>query len=186
MDDVLFHQITSIPIRSVIKHLTGVEDSGVKIKCIFPQHDDPNPSMKIWDGENSFYCYGCGRGGSIINMVAEFKFGDKSKSDRKRMALHYIAKQFLNMNLVDDSKFSLDRILHNDRSCSVVNKSILKSMSKMSLLYHRVKGELSTKAEAVLDADFTFLCCFYDAVIEEGFPSEVYFKYVDRFNRKYR
>jgi len=39
-----------------------------------PFHDDKNPSMKLYEkhGEpDDFYCFGCGAGGDVINLVSK-------------------------------------------------------------------------------------------------------------------
>ena len=53
-----------------VARLTGqrVRRSG-KIRC--PFHDDRAPSLHVYeDPERGWYCYGCGRGGSIYDLAA--------------------------------------------------------------------------------------------------------------------
>lgn len=54
-----------------------LENMGVKITktasqrkmCCCPIHDEKDPSFIIYENNNSFYCFGCGKGGSIIDLV---------------------------------------------------------------------------------------------------------------------
>jgi len=42
------------------------------IRCQLPGHSDKHPSFAIYRKTNSFYCFGCQRGGNVINFVKEF------------------------------------------------------------------------------------------------------------------
>ncbi|MDD4805062.1 MAG: CHC2 zinc finger domain-containing protein, partial [Candidatus Pacebacteria bacterium] len=39
-----------------------------ELSCPFHKHDD-TPSLKVYPDTNSWYCFGCGRGTSIIDFV---------------------------------------------------------------------------------------------------------------------
>lgn len=39
--------------------------------CRCPFHDDHDASLKLYDGENGFYCFGCGKGGDVIRLVRD-------------------------------------------------------------------------------------------------------------------
>ena len=40
-------------------------------KCVF--HDEKTASLRIYPGNNSYYCYGCGSGGDSISFVMRYK-----------------------------------------------------------------------------------------------------------------
>ncbi|MBC8229828.1 hypothetical protein H8E77_09800 [bacterium] len=40
-----------------------------KAKCPFPDHSDTNPSFVVYPDTQSFYCFGCKRGGTAIDYV---------------------------------------------------------------------------------------------------------------------
>jgi len=48
--------------------------SGERLAAICPVHADTNPSMTIYPQTNTFYCWSCGKGGDVINLV-EFVLG---------------------------------------------------------------------------------------------------------------
>ena len=66
---------SSAPLRSVpppvyFERLTGlrVGRSG-KLRCLF--HDDRSPSLHVYrEPDRGWYCFGCGRGGSIYELAA--------------------------------------------------------------------------------------------------------------------
>ena len=39
--------------------------------CRCPFHDDHDASMKLYDGRNGFFCFGCGKGGDVIRLVRD-------------------------------------------------------------------------------------------------------------------
>lgn len=41
-------------------------------RCICPFHDDHNPSMKLFEDTNTFYCFTCHASGSVIDLIAQF------------------------------------------------------------------------------------------------------------------
>jgi len=74
----IFEQVREIPIEDVIaKYLPSVDfkHSGrlQVAKCPFPPHEEKQASFTVYTDSNSWICYGCGRGGSIIDLVMEAK-----------------------------------------------------------------------------------------------------------------
>jgi DNA primase len=39
------------------------------IRCQLPGHNDREPSFAVYKRTNSFYCFGCQRGGNVINFI---------------------------------------------------------------------------------------------------------------------
>jgi CHC2 zinc finger len=61
--------LETIPRPVYVEQLTGqrVDRSG-KIRC--PFHEDRTPSMHVYDDpKQGWYCFGCGRGGSIYDLA---------------------------------------------------------------------------------------------------------------------
>lgn len=68
--DVSGDPLRSLPPRMYVERLTGqpVDRSG-KIRC--PFHEDRTPSLHVYkDPERGWYCFGCGRGGSVYDLAA--------------------------------------------------------------------------------------------------------------------
>jgi hypothetical protein len=62
--------LTRIPPAEYVERLTGRE-VGRDHKMVCPFHDDHAPSLHVYDvPERGWYCFGCGRGGTIYDFAA--------------------------------------------------------------------------------------------------------------------
>lgn len=92
----VFDAVKQIDLATGITVLTGqyVEYTRGNIPCVFPDHNDTNGSFKLYEGtpqkpQGSFYCFGCNRGGDLINFVKHyFNINDS------REAAEFIAEKF--------------------------------------------------------------------------------------------
>ena len=57
-----------MPFPDVYSLYTGAAIGGKPVKC--PLHDDKTASFKHYPATNSFSCFGCGAGGTVIDFVA--------------------------------------------------------------------------------------------------------------------
>lgn len=66
--------------------LKELKDNGdtYTCRCPLPKHKDLTPSFTIYKKTNSYYCWGCNRGGNIINFVKDF-FGISKKEAIARL-----------------------------------------------------------------------------------------------------
>lgn len=64
----------NLKITDVARQLGLDPDSKGKIEC--PFHDDENPSCKLDDTKNTFYCFGCQAKGDIVEFYRRFKDGE--------------------------------------------------------------------------------------------------------------
>lgn len=55
-----------MPVPLAAKHYGLEADHSGMVRC--PFHDDRHPSLKLY--EDHFYCFGCGAGGSVIDLTA--------------------------------------------------------------------------------------------------------------------
>jgi DNA primase len=70
----IFEQVKEIPIEDVIKkYLPSIEfkTSGRWQMARCPFHEDSDPSFGINENTNSWHCFGCGKGGSTIDLVMD-------------------------------------------------------------------------------------------------------------------
>lgn len=56
-----------VKIRDVLKRYGGMEPDR-KGFCRCPLHNERTASFRLYEGNNSFYCYGCGQGGDVIKL----------------------------------------------------------------------------------------------------------------------
>ena len=58
---------STLPMRSVCSHY-GI-DVNIRNKALCPFHQDQKPSLHVYPGQKGWFCYVCGRGGSVIDFV---------------------------------------------------------------------------------------------------------------------
>jgi len=61
--------IKSVPILSIF-HPVKPRKFGDKTSCCCPIHNDDTPSFYIYHKTNSFYCFGCGEHGDVIDLYS--------------------------------------------------------------------------------------------------------------------
>ena len=57
----------AVPVRAAAERYGLEVNLGGMVRC--PFHEDHTPSMKLY--EDHFYCFGCGKHGDVIDLVAE-------------------------------------------------------------------------------------------------------------------
>lgn len=59
----------SVTVRQLLEH------NGIKVNrngfCVCPLHGDRDASLKVYGGERGWTCYGCHKGGDVINLARE-------------------------------------------------------------------------------------------------------------------
>ena len=62
-------------IKSAVSVRQLLEHNGVKVNrhgfCVCPLHGDRDASLKVYGGERGWTCYGCHKGGDVINLAKE-------------------------------------------------------------------------------------------------------------------
>lgn len=67
--DEMIQQALVVPIESIASQHIQLRKGGKYYVGLCPFHNEKNPSFYIYPDTNSFYCYGCQKGGNIINFV---------------------------------------------------------------------------------------------------------------------
>jgi len=73
-----FSDLKNIPLLTFIERIKkGTQwkktSTGIyKTECPFTDHNDTVSSFTVYNDSNSYFCFGCGRGGDIINFCCEF------------------------------------------------------------------------------------------------------------------
>jgi len=68
-------KVLNLDIDKVIENEFGVKiprGEPAMIRCQLPNHNDKEPSFAVYRRTNSFYCFGCQRGGNVINFIKSF------------------------------------------------------------------------------------------------------------------
>lgn len=60
-------QARSVPIESLLPSKVQQGGNRISTRCVL--HNDKSPSLVIYRGSNSFYCFGCNQGGDSIALI---------------------------------------------------------------------------------------------------------------------
>lgn len=60
----------AVPLPEYAGELTTLERSGTVLmgRCPLPDHGDIRPSFTVWPDNNSWWCFGCGRGSDVVDL----------------------------------------------------------------------------------------------------------------------
>ncbi len=105
-----------LSIRDVVEYYTGEHfNRDCKCHCPFPDHaGDKNPSFSILKDKNTFKCFGCDKGGSVIDFVMMYKQVDKVQ------AVNMLNSDFnlgINTNRPTQKKFDIREYLQRYEKC---------------------------------------------------------------------
>ncbi len=123
-NDSITELIERIDMKAIVENYVKLERKGDKWWGCCPFHGEVTPSFNIDTERKVYYCFGCGKGGSVINFVMEIEklnFPD---------TIEFIAKK-IGFRLQYDDSIANDKI--NDDK-----KEILDLYSKMVVLFHSI------------------------------------------------
>lgn len=82
--------IQSIPIREIISMYSKIPNNLRRnIRCIFPNHIDKSASLRIYENNNSFYCFWCHRWWNILNLISEIEWITTKEAYKKLLNLYW-------------------------------------------------------------------------------------------------
>lgn len=70
-DKAYEHARNAVRITSVIIHFLGITNLNRNVPC--PFHKDKSPSLRAYEDNNFFICFGCGARGSPVDFVMQYK-----------------------------------------------------------------------------------------------------------------
>ncbi len=127
-----------VDIINLYQDLSGntISNYNNNVNCIIPGHSDKTPSMKLYPTTNTFHCFGCGAGGSVIDLVAEVH-GIASPLE----AAKWLADRY-NINYDDLSPEAKEKIKKKQSRMEILKRFIEKSHKRLNqnhrqLLYDR-------------------------------------------------
>src|ERR1700757_4906833 len=73
----------ALNIVDVIGSYFPLKRAGVEFRALCPFHQEKTPSFYVNPGKQTFYCFGCGRGGSVFQFVQEYEHIDFPEAVRR-------------------------------------------------------------------------------------------------------
>ena len=70
--------------------LHGIDTSKL-FRCLNPEHNDANPSMKYFD-DNKVYCFGCGASYNLVDVISIMEGLDKKEAFKKAISDYCLEK----------------------------------------------------------------------------------------------
>lgn len=69
---LLLDVLRVIPATQYVPALAGVSvpEAGGAIRCPLPGHEDRTPSCHVYPSDDGWFCFGCNRGGGVIDLAA--------------------------------------------------------------------------------------------------------------------
>ena len=64
------------------------------VQCLFPDHEDHDPSMHYWEENNIFFCFGCSRSADIYTLTNIFEGKPLAGPDFIEENVFYLAKKY--------------------------------------------------------------------------------------------
>lgn len=59
------------PVSAIVGAVTKLRRVGSELVACCPIHDDRTPSFYIYEGDRRWHCFGCGRGGDVLDFIRE-------------------------------------------------------------------------------------------------------------------
>jgi hypothetical protein len=88
VDAVDFKAARALPLDEIAKKYgIHISPHNKKICCPFPDHREKTPSFYYYPETNSFYCFGCKRAGSGVELVSVMDWINKSEAAKKLLAI---------------------------------------------------------------------------------------------------
>lgn len=82
--------IKSIPIKQIVSMYAKIPDNLRRnIRCILPSHRDKSASLRIYENNNSFYCFWCHKWWNIVNFISEMEWIDTKEAYKKLLNLYW-------------------------------------------------------------------------------------------------
>jgi DNA primase len=105
-------QVTAaLNIVDVIGSYFPLRRAGTEFRALCPFHQEKTPSFYVNPDKQTFYCFGCQRGGSIIQFVEEYEHLDFPEAVRRLAARAGIAIQQEEFNAEEEEKQNLRKRL---------------------------------------------------------------------------
>lgn len=108
--DTIFN---SARIEEVVGDFVNLKKRGVNYLGLCPFHNEKTPSFTVSPAKGIYKCFGCGRGGNVVNFVMEHEQTDYVG------AMKYLAKKY-NIEIVEKERAPEEIELENERESLMI------------------------------------------------------------------
>lgn len=140
-DEFKYKVIDATDIVQLIGRYTRLTKKGARYSglCPFPDHSEKTPSFSVEPSKQLYYCFGCHKGGNVINFVMEmFKYSYPE-------AVEFLAKQanlpmeFDRYDAKEESRYTQRKIIYelNRQAGNFYYKNLIRNKKSLEYLYDR-------------------------------------------------
>lgn len=121
-----------------------------------PLHDEDTPSFRYYEDTNSFYCFGCGKGGNVINLHMYFAEKINGKRPTRDEAVSFLYQYFVqgheSNTFIDTSTQSLDKPEKLNEDKDIVKFNLYRFNLEQSITFDKtLKLEVKEQLWEILD-----------------------------------
>lgn len=107
---------TSARVEEVVGDFVNLKKRGTNYMGLCPFHNEKTPSFTVSPAKGIYKCFGCGRGGNVVNFVMEHEQMDYVN------ALKYLAKKY-KIEIVEEERTSEQQEQDNERESLMIVSS---------------------------------------------------------------
>lgn len=119
-------------------------------------HDEDTPSFRYYEDTNSFYCFGCGKGGDVINLHMYFAEKINGKRPTRDEAVSFLYQYFVqgheSNTFINTSTQSLDKPEKLNEDKDIVKFNLYRFNLEQSITFDKtLKLEVKEQLWEILD-----------------------------------
>ncbi len=100
-------------ITEVISEFVTLRKRGVNLLGLCPFHNEKTPSFTVSPAKGIFKCFGCGKGGNVVNFIMEHE------SLKYPEALKWLARKY-NIDIVEEEESEEQKLLKDERESMMI------------------------------------------------------------------
>lgn len=113
----------------------------IKPVACCPLHDEDTPSFRYYDDTSSFFCFGCRRGGNVINLhiyfVEKINGVQPSKEDAIYFLYNFFIKGKITESYIDDANTKIEKDVRLNTDADIVKFNIYRVNLENSITFDK-------------------------------------------------